>query len=64
MLQVALESVLTIQSGKIYGLIGPDGAVKSSLMKSIAGVMSFEKSKVEVFGVNVNKELTLQFYTV
>ena len=55
--QVAVESVdLTIQSGEIYGLIGPDGAGKSSLMKSIAGVMSFEKGKVEVFGVNVDSE--------
>ncbi len=63
--QVAVESVdLTIQSGEIYGLIRQDGAVKSSLIKSIAGVISFEKGKVEVFGVNVHKELTLQFYTV
>ena len=55
--QVAVEGVdLTIQSGEIYGLIGPDGAGKSSLMKSIAGVMSFEKGKVEVFGVNVDSE--------
>lgn len=55
--QVAVESVdLAIQSGKIYGLIGPDGAGKSSLMKSIAGVMSFDKGKVEVFGVNVDSE--------
>ena len=55
--QVAVESVdLTIQSGEIYGLIGPDGAGKSSLMKSIAGVMSFDKGKVEVFGVNVDSE--------
>ncbi len=55
--QVVVESVdLTIQSGEIYGLIGPDGAGKSSLMKSIAGVMSFEEGKVEVFGVNVDSE--------
>ena len=55
--QLAVESVdLTIQPNEIYGLIGPDGAGKSSLMKSIAGVMSFEKGKVEVFGVNVDSE--------
>ena len=55
--QVAVESVdLTIQSGEIYGLIGPDGAGKSSLMKSIAGVMSFDKGRIEVFGVNVDSE--------
>jgi len=55
--QVAVEGVdLTIQSGEIYGLIGPDGAGKSSLMKSIAGVMSFEKGRIDVFDVNVNSE--------
>ena len=54
---VAVDGVdLTIQSGEIYGLIGPDGAGKSSLMKSIAGVMSFNEGKVDVFGVNVDSE--------
>ena len=31
---------LSIRQGEIYGLIGPDGAGKSSLMKVIAGVLS------------------------
>ena len=54
---VAVESIdPAIQSNEIYGLIGPDGAGKSSLMKSIAGVMSFEKGNIEVFGVNVYSE--------
>ena len=38
---VAVNGVdLTIQKGEIYGLIGPDGAGKSSLMKAIAGVLA------------------------
>ena len=58
--QVAVESVdLTIQPNEIYGLIGPDGAGKSSLMKSIAGVMSFEKGKVEMFGVNAGSLISM-----
>jgi ABC-2 type transport system ATP-binding protein len=41
--QVAVDGVdFTIRRGEIYGLIGPDGAGKSSLMKAIAGVLSHE----------------------
>jgi len=55
--QVAVEGVdLEIQPGEIYGLIGPDGAGKSSLMKAIAGVLSYEGGEVEVFGVKVDSE--------
>ena len=55
--QVAVEGVaLTIRPGEIYGLIGPDGAGKSSLMKAIAGILSFEGGEVEVFGIKVDSE--------
>ena len=47
---------LVVKRGEIYGLIGPDGAGKSSLMKAIAGVLSFEQGTVEVFDVNVDSE--------
>ena len=47
---------LVIRQGEIYGLIGPDGAGKSSLMKVIAGVLSYEAGAVEVFGVKVDSE--------
>ena len=48
---VAVQGVdLEIQRGEMYGLIGPDGAGKSSLMKAIAGVLSYEGGTVEVFG--------------
>jgi len=55
--QVAVQGVdLGIQPGEIYGLIGPDGAGKSSLMKAIAGVLSFEGGEVQVFGIRVDSE--------
>lgn len=54
---VAVRDVdLTIRRGEIYGLIGPDGAGKSSLMKAIAGVLAYEEGTVEVFGVTVDSE--------
>lgn len=47
---------LEIRRGEIYGLIGPDGAGKSSLMKAIAGVLTYDEGTVEVFGTLVDSE--------
>jgi ABC-2 type transport system ATP-binding protein len=47
---------LQIHRGEIFGLIGPDGAGKSSLMKAVAGVLSFEGGTVDVFGQRVDSE--------
>lgn len=53
----AVEKVsLEINRGEIFGLIGPDGAGKSTLMKAIAGVLSFDRGIVEVFGVTLDSE--------
>ena len=47
---------LTVQAGEIYGLVGADGAGKSSLMKAVAGVLAFDAGTVEVFGNRVDSE--------
>lgn len=47
---------LDVRRGEIYGLIGPDGAGKSSLMKAVAGVLAFESGRIEVFGTRVDSE--------
>lgn len=55
--QMAVDGVsLSIDRGEIYGLIGPDGAGKSSLMKAIAGVLSFEEGTIDVFGERIDSE--------
>lgn len=55
--QVAVDGAsLEVARGEIYGLIGPDGAGKSSLMKAIAGVLSFEGGQVQVFGQELDSE--------
>ena len=54
---VAVDGIdLNIGRGEIYGLIGPDGAGKSSLMKAIAGVLTIDAGEIEVFGVNLDSE--------
>ncbi|WP_455242951.1 ATP-binding cassette domain-containing protein, partial [Petrachloros mirabilis] len=54
---VAVDSVdLSVRRGEVYGLIGPDGAGKSSLMKAIAGVLTYDGGTVEVFGTVVDSE--------
>ncbi|CAD7775839.1 Ribosome-associated ATPase [Candidatus Methanoperedenaceae archaeon GB50] len=45
-----------VKKGELFGLIGPDGAGKSTVMKIIAGVMSFDEGKVEVLGKDFKKE--------
>ncbi|MCE3224779.1 MAG: ybhF [Nitrospira sp.] len=55
--QVAVDGVdLEIKKGEIYGLIGPDGSGKSSLMKAMAGVLTYDRGTVEVFGTLVDSE--------
>ncbi len=54
---VAVQGVdVEIRKGEIYGLIGPDGSGKSSLMKAIAGVLTYDEGTVEVFGTLVDSE--------
>jgi ABC-type multidrug transport system ATPase subunit len=47
---------LRIARGELYGLIGADGAGKSSLFKAIAGVLSFEAGALSVFGQAIASE--------
>lgn len=47
---------LEVRRGEIFGLIGPDGAGKSSLMKAVAGVLSYESGTLEVFGQSLQTE--------
>ena len=47
---------LDVQKGEIHGLIGPDGAGKSSVMKAVAGVLTFDAGEVEVLSVRLDSE--------
>ena len=55
--RVAVHDIdLEVARGEIFGLIGPDGAGKSSLMKAAAGVLSYEEGEIRIFGVPVDSE--------
>ncbi len=55
--RVALGGVsLSVEEGEIYGLVGPDGAGKSTLMKVLSGILSFDEGRVSVLGRDVGKE--------
>lgn len=53
----ALEHIDAIlPSGKIIGLIGPDGAGKTTLIRILSGLISPSSGHVEVLGLNPSKE--------
>ncbi len=47
---------ISFPCGKITGLIGPDGAGKSTLIRCIIGVHSFEKGEIKSLNINPVKE--------
>lgn len=54
---IAMDGIdLQVEAGEIYGLIGPDGAGKSSLLKSVAGVLAHDSGDLQVFGTLINSE--------
>lgn len=53
----ALDQIdLIIPSGKMVGLVGPDGVGKSSLMSLIAGAREIQSGRVDVLGGDMNDE--------
>ena len=54
---VAVDGVdIDVRRGEIFGLIGPDGAGKSTVLHTAAGVLSFDAGEVRVFGVLLDSE--------
>ncbi len=52
----ALDNVsLEISSKTIFGLVGPDGAGKSTLIKILCGLLRPDSGEVEILGVDLSK---------
>jgi iron complex transport system ATP-binding protein len=45
---------LNFDSGKVYSFIGENGIGKSTLLRSIAGMQSFQKGEIIIDGTNIN----------
>jgi len=45
---------INIESGKIYGLLGPNGSGKTTLMRLIAGLFSPTKGSIRVLSENIS----------
>src|SRR5208337_444428 len=43
---------LSIEGGEIFGLIGPDGAGKSTLIRMLAGILEPSQGKISLRGIN------------
>lgn len=53
----AVKSVdLNVSQGEIYGLIGPDGAGKSSVMQILAGVLRYDSGLVKIFDQSLESD--------
>jgi len=43
----------TVKKGEITGIVGPDGAGKTTLIRLITGLLKFDKGELEVLGVKM-----------
>ncbi|WP_182866465.1 ATP-binding cassette domain-containing protein [Rhodopirellula sp. JC639] len=54
---VALREIeLKIRRGEVFGLIGPDGSGKSSLIRAMAGVQQYDAGTIDVFGIRIDSQ--------
>nr|ART36524.1 C386 [uncultured bacterium] len=44
---------LSVRKGRVYGLIGPDGSGKTSILQVLAGVLSANGGRAQVAGIDV-----------
>jgi ABC-2 type transport system ATP-binding protein len=53
---VALNNLtLSVKKGEMFGLVGPDGAGKTTTIRILCGLIGFEKGKAELLGQDVKK---------
>ncbi len=46
----------TVESGELFGLVGPDGAGKTTLLRMLTGVLKPQAGDAELFGVSVVRD--------
>lgn len=63
--QQALEGVsVNIKKGSIYGLIGANGAGKTTIMKSILALTSIDAGRIEIFGNTIKSYRDVPYFKI
>lgn len=47
---------LSIQPGELFGLVGPDGAGKTTTLRLLAGLLNITEGSAEIYGYDLSKE--------
>ncbi len=50
------DLTLHIRPGEIYGFIGHNGAGKTTTLKSVAGIIDFDKGEILIDGISIKEE--------
>lgn len=48
---------LRVAAGEIYGLVGPDGAGKTTVMRLLCGALALDKGDVEIGGYDIRRQV-------
>lgn len=52
----ALDNIsIYVRSNTIFGLVGPDGAGKTTLIRILCGLLKYDSGEVEILGINISK---------
>ncbi|MDW8802060.1 ABC transporter ATP-binding protein [Clostridium sp. A1-XYC3] len=62
--QVVKDVSLTVKRGEVFGLLGANGAGKSTTIECILGTKSFDDGQVSILGMNPKKERKQLFQKV
>ncbi|SHK27392.1 ABC-2 type transport system ATP-binding protein [Clostridium cavendishii DSM 21758] len=62
--QVLKDVSLTVKKGEVFGLLGANGAGKSTTIECVLGTKSFDDGQVSVLGMNPQKERKQLFQKV
>ena len=50
---------LSVAAGEIYGLVGPDGAGKTTVMRLLCGALTLDDGDVEIGGYDIRRQVEL-----
>ena len=57
----ALNNVsMTLESGKIIGLLGPNGSGKTTTINSIMGMLKVDQGEIKVLGKNILEDVKVK----